>query len=398
MDTCLILPFTPRQYANILCFLFFCLGPAYSGPLSHFLRQTREVVEDMEQPLDLSQRESTVERSQKVINIDMEEPICQYTNCSCPLKHILSLDKKEQPNTDSFRPRCDTICSGDYSRGPLQKRIQEQTENSQGHFHPKRRKMEQYKQSISRSSSDTNLHGYVGPTDHFRSSFTNYSGEDTSQRNITEGKYQSYWKPSQTYTATNTYPCVSEESSDAPGSEGKMVPKHIERLPKKRSHARNLSYDNSFQNSLHSGSEMKASRTPSPQTMSTDADMSRGENLAEEKKPPFDPSNLPELNVSPRTNGDELRASIMAELNNEKDDEDVNEFRKRFFGSLFSRAKGASKKGKPSALDILISNKCMDDFNFRPRNSHIDQIIRGEKSGKLCLMDIVELQVEIGLA
>jgi hypothetical protein len=40
----------------------------------------------------------------------------------------------------------------------------------------------------------------------------------------------------------------------------------------------------------------------------------------------------------------------------------------------------------------------MDDFNFRPRNSHIDQIIRGEKTGKLCLMDIVELQVEIGLA
>jgi hypothetical protein len=63
----------------------------------------------------------------------------------------------------------DTIGSGDYSRGPLQKRIQEQTENSPGHFHPKRRKMEQYKQSISRSSSDTNLHGYVGPTDHFRS-------------------------------------------------------------------------------------------------------------------------------------------------------------------------------------------------------------------------------------
>jgi hypothetical protein len=122
------------------------------------------------------------------------------------------------------------------------------------------------------------------------------------------GKYQSYWKPSQTYTATNTYPCTSEESTEAPGSEGKMVPKHFERLPKKRSHARNLSYDNSFQNSLHSGSEMKASRTPSPQTMSTDADMSRGENLAEEKKPPFDHTNLPELNVSPRTNGDELRA------------------------------------------------------------------------------------------
>ncbi|XP_052073288.1 uncharacterized protein LOC127711328 isoform X1 [Mytilus californianus] len=365
-------------------------GSTYSSPLSQFLRHSREVVEDMEQPLDLSQRESAMEK--KVLNIDMEEPICQFTNCSCPLKHILSLDSNDSQINAGFRPRCETVSSGDYPRSQFQKRLQEQSDSVQDHFHPKRRKIEQYKQNISRSSSDTNLYGYGGPTDPFRS-FTNYSGEDMSQRKSPEHKYQPYWKSSQTYTATNTYPS-SDSIDTTPSSDVKVIPKHAERLPKKRSHARNLSYDHSFLQ--HSGNDIKSSRTPSPQSMSNDAEMSQGVVIEDVK--PMDHINLPELTSGPKVHGEELRASILKELRDEKDDEDVDEFRKRFFGSLFSRAKSSANKGKTSALDILISDKCKDDIDFRPRNSHIDQILRGEKQGKLCLMDIVELQVEIGLA
>lgn len=349
----------------------------------------------MEQPLDLSQRESTVERNPKVVSMDMEEPICQYTNCSCPLKHILSLDKNDH-GKDAFRPRCETISSVDYIRGQVQKRPQEQAESSPGLCHPKRRKLEQYKQSICRSSSDTNLYGYGGPTDPFKS-FVSYPGDEESQRSIPEEKCQSYWKSSQAFSATNTYPSATEESSDSLCSDVKTVHKYAERLPKKRSHARNFSYDNSFQKLQHSGSDIRSSLTPSPQSMSADPDMSQeGVNVEE---PSLEHINLPDLDTGPRTNGNELRQSIMAELHQENDDEDVQEFRKRFFGSLFSRAKqNTTKTGTHSALDILISNKCINKQEFRPRNSHIDQIIRGEKPGKLCLMDIVELQVEIGLA
>lgn len=53
-----------------------------------------------------------------------------------------------------------------------------------------------------------------------------------------------------------------------------------------------------------------------------------------------------------------------------------------------------------TALDYLISKTLLQrgDRPYKARNHHIHQIIRGEKPGKLCLMDIVELQVEIGLA
>ncbi|OWF39755.1 uncharacterized protein DDB_G0271670-like [Mizuhopecten yessoensis] len=53
-----------------------------------------------------------------------------------------------------------------------------------------------------------------------------------------------------------------------------------------------------------------------------------------------------------------------------------------------------------TALDYLISKTLLqrEDRPYKARNHHIHQIIRGEKPGKLCLMDIVELQVEIGLA
>lgn len=332
----------------------------------------------MEQPLDLSQREP-----------DLEEPVCQYTNCSCPRKHLLSLDNKES-NSTPFRPRCETASSLDFSQ--FQKRTHEQTDNNT-QCHPKRRKIEEYNKNISRSSSDTNLYGYGGPSETFRS-YSPYASEETSlaQRSSPEEKVHSYWKSSQVVTSRNTYPCASRESQDNTVIDVRTVPSHTERLPKKRSHARNLSYENLYPKPQHN--ESKLSRTPSPQEMIIDNEMSQG-SAAEITKPNTDIV-LPELNPGTKVKGDELRASIMKELRENQDDEDVDEFRKRFFGSLFSRAKAPS--GKSSPLDILISDRCKSELDFRPRSSHIDQILRGEKQGKLCLMDIVELQVEIGLA
>lgn len=357
-------------------------GPPFPNPLSLFLRRSREVVdEEMEQPLDLSQREP-----------ELEEPVCQYTNCSCPRKHLLSLDNKES-NSAPFRPRCETASSLDYSQ--FQKRPNEQTDNN-SQFHPKRRKIDEYNKNISRSSSDTNLYGYGGPTETFRS-YSPYTTDETSlaHRSSPEEKVHAYWKPSQTVTSKNTYPSAPLETPDNTGNDVRTVSSHTERLPKKRSHARNLSYENLYTKSHLN--ENKLSRTPSPDEMVVDSDMSRGSSVENIK--PTTELVLPELNAGTKVKGDELRASIMKEVRENQDDEDVDEFRKRFFGSLFSRSKAAStNKGSSSPLDMLISDRCKSELNFRPKSSHIDQILRGEKQGKLCLMDIVELQVEIGLA
>lgn len=55
---------------------------------------------------------------------------------------------------------------------------------------------------------------------------------------------------------------------------------------------------------------------------------------------------------------------------------------------------------KMSALDFLLSKFLMekDDDQITPRNDHAREILNGEKKGTLNLFDVMELQVELGLA
>ncbi|OWF40991.1 uncharacterized protein LOC110463145 [Mizuhopecten yessoensis] len=122
----------------------------------------------------------------------------------------------------------------------------------------------------------------------------------------------------------------------------------------------------------------------------------------------------------PKYDAKSIKADMIREIDSQKDDdEDVQTFRKKLFESFMKtkeQVKAEDENKAPpvvekkeeevthvnpmTSLDYLISKTLMEseDKPFKARNNHIHEIIRGEKRGRLCLMDLVELQVEMGLA
>ena len=378
----------------------------------------------MDQPLDLSQRDSD-EHKRNEYNMDVEEPICSYQNCSCSLKHIMTLEspkRRDSPNKETSRCSPHAQFMGhqevsEYDEGPP-KRAMPTEMSSTNMYHPKKRKIEMYRQqqTLARSSSDNNLASVDDSSPVNEDPYRDYSQNDDVTYSGRE-KEESFYKPRTSPPMMRMYPeeMYMEQMSHAGPMHSldyrmrTMSGSGMQRAPKKRHYSRHFSietngavahmppqagsYHQMMGHTQHNHLPLEhqrhmtgsGSRTKS-QTASATITYSESQESKENE--------LRERKIDLKT----LKAEMIREIDNDPDTDDVPTFRKKLFETIMQSAKNSQNARnnpgvKPSALDYLITNK-----QFVPKNNHLNQIIRGEKPGKLCLMDIVELQVEIGLA
>ncbi|XP_062591040.1 uncharacterized protein LOC134252546 [Saccostrea cucullata] len=369
----------------------------------------------MEQPLDLSQNSDSNKRSE--YNMDVEEPICQYPNCSCPLKHITTLEspkhRQSPPGTEHYMPHSSVMESPYDGRhdgipydGGLGKRTYMDECANANYYHPKRRKIEMYKQRIARSTSENSLSSYDDPYSTLNVEYQGYAPNG----NI---PYPSQEKSSELYCKTraiNTPTTVAGEDISMEGMyhpttndddyrERSYSTSHIQRLPKKRQYTRQYSNNSSSQQMSPRPSQSSGHVTPPSQ---------RHPHQRSKAAPSATVTSEKEGKENNKETASSIKADMIREIDNCPDTDDVATFRKQLFENIMKSAKQAREAklkcnntgGGLVALDYLISDNVLhsEDKPFKARNNHIQQIIRGEKPGKLCLMDIVELQVEIGLA
>ncbi|XP_048734510.1 uncharacterized protein LOC125650341 [Ostrea edulis] len=368
----------------------------------------------MEQPLDLSQNSDSNKRSE--YNMDVEEPICQYPNCSCPLKHITTLEspkhRQSPPGTEQYmihssamdRPY-DIRHDGINYDGSLGKRTYMDEYSNTNFYHPKRRKIEMYKQRIARSTSENSLAAYDDPYSTLNGDYQGYAPNGSIPYPSHE-KNNEFCKP----RSINTPIAVAEDENSMEGIFNSTPPddeyrersystSHIQRLPKKRQYTRQYSTSSSSQ---------QISPRPS---QSNSHLVSQSQRYASQRYKPMPSATVTSEKEEEENNKEtasSIKAEMIREIDNCPDTDDVATFRKQLFETIVKSAKQAREAKLRCnntgaglvALDYLISKNVLhsEDKPFKARNNHIQQIIRGEKPGKLCLMDIVELQVEIGLA
>lgn len=423
----------------------------------------------MDHPLDLSSQ--TDMDSCKQYQNDMvrdEDAVCQFQNCSCPKKHLTILEspkvitQNKKNNTtlcyaasgcSSQIPPIECGNTNNYKRN----RMSPDTD-SENRFHPKRRKMERGKQTLGKSSSETDLQSHCSfavdqqLTDHQQSYTQTYSSsqenwgreqhirhdEDVYNKNR-EMEHSVYFDNPMANIWRNKD--ADQDPHHQQQRERSKTVSHIQRLPKKRAYVRNFSTEsNGNKSTLTNGATNGTSRRQLPSNNSKSESTQSCDKRSQFYQSEANDSSSVSSDDSNITDNDKvpvkaremtekekayllLKADIMKEIDNDKDkEEDVTTFRKK----LFQRAMGAAGltcgpskpqktlenkekeeplsespgEGRITALDYLMSRKLLEteDKAFKPRNHHIHQIINGEKPGRLCLMDIVELQVEVGLA
>ena len=418
----------------------------------------------MEKPLDLSQREEMeMQRQRDNFMPSRDEPICQVTNCDCPLKHIMLLDSpktiQRENSMNGFEEQSDQPSRGlvSLNNGYDQyaqmgacssqgKRLCVDSNYNSSQIHPKRRRMEMYNKSMTKSSSNGDLISLGN---------ANSDQERFSQSSMISGKSESRdYQVAPTNYDNSTH--VGEAIFNSRERSMSMSTPHIQRLPKKRQSVRRISPETVTKNS----SKERENTSFISQEISELASVSPHDKfIGNGKARPTCMTSLPASTAIPSSsatitkpqastssssvaretkssasNGKQsaydlqsLKADMLREidLSNEKGDEDevkpqrgniffsrnnkINKFKnKTTEENLAPARKEIASQGAPSSensdklqsLDYMILTTLMqsEDQPFKARNNHIHEIIRGEKRGKLCLMDLVELQVEMGLA
>lgn len=420
----------------------------------------------MEHPLDLSSQTDMDVSKQYQNNMDRDEDtVCQFQNCSCPKKHLTILESPKVSSQNKKVTNFSYGSSGCSSQIPpmecgstnnyKRSRMSPDTVNANNKFHPKRRKIERVKQTLGKSSSETDLQSHCSyavdqqmadPQQSYGHTYSSSQGNwdrDNDDRNHEDVYNKNREIEHSVYfdnPMANIWRNKDADQQQQQRERSKTV-SHIERLPKKRAYVRNFSVENNGHKntstncatngtsrrqlpSNNSKSESAQSRDKRSQFYQSEANDSSSVSsddsiILDNDKAPGKAREMTEKEKAYIL----LKADIMKEIDNDKDkEEDVSSFRKK----LFQRAMGAAgltcgprkpqktlenkEKEEPSsespgegritALDYLMSRKLLEteDKAFKPRNHHIHQIINGEKPGRLCLMDIVELQVEVGLA
>lgn len=376
----------------------------------------------MEQPLDLSQNSDSHKRNE--YSMDVEEPICQYPNCSCPLKHITTLEspkhRQSPPGSElyiSHPSAVDVAYEGMNFEAGLGKRTFMDECSSSNFYHPKRRKIEMYKQRIARSTSETSLATYEDPYSALSAEYQGYAPNGNIPYPIPE-KNDLFCKPrSMNSSGTMAGHEMSMEgmyhtpsNTEEEYRERSYSTSHVQRLPKKRQYAKQ--YSAAAAAAAGNGPSQQAPARPA-QCNGPQVGATQSQRYASQRSKP-----APSATVTSEKDGKEnktktetassIKADMIREIDNCPDTDDVATFRKQLLDTIVKSAKqareakaqGGNTGGGLVALDYLISKNVLhsEDKPFKARNSHIQQIIRGEKPGKLCLLDIVELQVEIGLA
>lgn len=404
----------------------------------------------MEKPLDLSNREEdeggcSENKMEEFPNRD--EPICQIENCNCPLKHIIQLDsqKRSSPqvameNENQQQQHMDNMQFPFYNNFITNgNQFNQRSSNSPEFFHPKRRRVNMYNEetgqcSVGGSGSATaNIPDaganfcsggqYNQTSSPFYRSY-NQSGINCGRQNNTD------YRDNKLVLETKVPAIDGANGGQNGGQHLDMGPYQRARsksatlmLPKKRGVKRyspDLKQDQETSSKYIHENNRKISRQPSS-SMKAKAD---GLLLPAARSSPSPTSTIscppavPEK--TPKYDAKSIKADMIREIDSQKDDdEDVETFRKKLFDS-FMKTKEPIKsedenKAPPveekkeeevthtnpmTSLDYLISKTLMEseDKPFKARNNHIHEIIRGEKRGRLCLMDLVELQVEMGLA
>lgn len=364
----------------------------------------------MEQPLDLSQNSDSTKRNE--YSMDVEEPICQYPNCSCPLKHITTLEspkhRQSPPGTEQYMPHSsgvETAYDGmNYDTGLGKRTYMDECTNS-NFYHPKRRKIEMYKQRIARSTSENSLTAYDDPYATLSVDYQGYAPNGSIPYH-SHDKNELFCKPKSIGASTTVMGhempmegMYQPSNSEDEYRERSYSTSHIQRLPKKRQYAKQYPLNAPPQ------------QMPARPSQGNGHLISQSQRYASQRSKP-----APSATVTSEKDGKEnnkettvssIKADMIREIDNCPDTDDVATFRKQLFENILKSAKQSremKQSGKTGgglvALDYLISKNVLhsEDKPFKTRNNHIQQIIRGEKPGKLCLLDIVELQVEIGLA
>ncbi|KAK3084735.1 hypothetical protein FSP39_018131 [Pinctada imbricata] len=386
----------------------------------------------MEQPLDLSQRDSDVSR-QTEYNMDVEEPICPYQSCFCPLKHITTLESPKRKEV-TFRPdRCvpaqhtygNPYNTGDFDEGQTKRGATNQNYSSSASYHPKKRKIEMYKQqTMARSSSDNSLNSLDENT--MRSTamkqYREYSpnGGDIAF-NMNNSKDNNFCKPrtSPSLIRVQTDDVYMDQMSQDPSVDYRMRTmsgSNMQRAPKKRHCNRHYSIETNdcMSQAIHhpdtykyqpmmnvqhpySSEHFRHAQSVGPRGKSHTATATI--TYSEDQEAKENHMNDGKIDLK------SLKADMIREIDNDPDTDDIPTFRKKLFESIMKGAKASKDAmsnpgGKSSALEYLISKSLLhgEDKPFVTKNNHLNQILRGEKTRDICLMDIVELQVEIGLA
>ncbi|XP_060073531.1 uncharacterized protein LOC132553313 [Ylistrum balloti] len=440
----------------------------------------------MDQPLDLSQRENTDNPTTN--RMETDDVICPYVNCTCPLRHIPPMDIRRSPHfghlghignvmTPTTRAPFGYL-PGFYTDAmliePNAMYLNKRNPNNivsdcPGMGHPKRRKVEECKNTVSKSCDDSsNLKTSLSPkTRFFRPGFPTENGESSlssplsssptpSLSSSTSSLSSSYSPSSINYekkvhldekslgTPKRASPPAIIEPNDVNMAEDSSAVNdsisvqrersktfsYMERLPKKRFAGRLLSQDTS-PNGPFNTNQLPTTTAASSETMklfksSSDCDVTTGNDKNQSNDGPNmdipSPSVSPvdketRTKVKPSYDVSTLKADMIREIDEAEKRErcpsrqkttyigygrsSPNEAKLEDNGTKLRDDTAENPGGvRMTALDYLISKTLLqrEDRPYKARNHHIHQIIRGEKPGKLCLMDIVELQVEIGLA
>ncbi|XP_060064785.1 uncharacterized protein LOC132545100 [Ylistrum balloti] len=398
----------------------------------------------MEKPLDLSHREDETEGDNMEDFPSRDDPICQVENCNCPLKHIIQLDSqrrsspKSSSENDQQQQTMDNRQYPFYNNFITSSQFSQRSVTSSEYFNPKRRRVNMYNEETGQCSvgnraataPDNNVTSCNGSRyDQSNSPYYCAYNQQIVDCDINNGKTGYHENKTAldsrvssiggASTASNGgqhldfEPCQRARSKSAT-----LMPM----LPKKRGIKRYSPDPNQEQaaSSRH-GTEInrKSRQATSSMKSKTDSLLLPAARLSPSPTstiscPPIVPAKPPKYDAK------SIKADMIREIDSQKeDDEDVETFRKKLFDS-FMKKKDLSKaedenKTPPvvekkqdevthanpmTSLDYLISKTLMEseDKPFKARNNHIHEIIRGEKRGRLCLMDLVELQVEMGLA
>ncbi|XP_033747546.1 uncharacterized protein LOC117332662 [Pecten maximus] len=382
-----------------------------------------------------------------------DEPICQIENCNCPLKHIIQLDsqKRSSPKigTESERPQhhqqMDNVQFPFYNHFITSSQYNQQSSTSSEFFNPKRRRVNMYNEetgqcSIGNSSTTANVPDtsanfcsgsrYDQSSNPFYRTYTQQVADCERQTNTDNSKTDYHVNKPVLDTRVPSIDCVNSGPNGAQHLD--VGPYQRERsksatllpmLPKKRGIKR-YSPDPKREQDTSSRQSYETTRKLSRQASSTMKPKTDSLLLPAARSSPSPTSTIscpPAVPAKPpKYDAKSIKADMIREIDSQKDDdEDVQTFRKKLFDSFMktkepikaedeNKAPPAEEKQKEevthtnpmTSLDYLISKTLMEseDKPFKARNNHIHEIIRGEKRGRLCLMDLVELQVEMGLA
>ncbi|XP_033748457.1 uncharacterized protein LOC117333324 [Pecten maximus] len=436
----------------------------------------------MEQPLDLSQREHS--DNPTVTRMETEDGICPYINCTCPLRHRPPMDIRLSPHFGHFRHLGNVMTPntrapfgylpGFYTDAMLmepnslyfnKRNPTPERNNHSGTTHPKRRKVEECKHTMSKSCDESsNSRTSVSPkTRFFHPGFPMENGESSlssspsslssstsslssshSPSNITFEKKNHVDEDSFRTPKRSSPPAIVEHADVSMTAENPAVNdivsvqrersktiSYMERLPKKRFAGRLLSQDTSPNTSFNiNQSQTSTATSPDPRSSpstSGGCDIITGNDgnvstVGQDTDMPSPSVSPVEKDVrskaKPSYDAASLKADMLREIDEAEKRERCSSPQKKTTLIGYGRSSQNEIKTKDNetnlqddmtensggvrmtALDYLISKTLLqrEDRPYKARNHHIHQIIRGEKPGKLCLMDIVELQVEIGLA